>query len=109
MIKFLFLQRFIKNVKKLQKKYPNIKDDLKHLSQELSENPQKGILLESNFYKIRLKNSNTKSGKSAGYRVVYYYINQKNEICYCTIFSKSDIDTLSDKDLTYLLQEYKQK
>jgi mRNA-degrading endonuclease RelE of RelBE toxin-antitoxin system len=106
MINFDVLPRFEKEVKTRKKKYPNIKKDILNLSSTLSENPTKGILIKNNLYKIRIKNSDNNSGKSGGYRVIYYYINQDNYICYFSIFSKSKTENLTDIELDELFKEY---
>jgi mRNA-degrading endonuclease RelE of RelBE toxin-antitoxin system len=43
-----------KEAKRLQKKYPSIKTELKAPGNTLAENPATGIHLGNNIYKIRL-------------------------------------------------------
>ena len=64
-------------LKKLSKKYHNLKNDYKLLLETLSSsnNPKEiWISLGRNCYKIRLKNSDNSKGKSTGYRVIYFVI-----------------------------------
>ncbi len=68
------IPRFDKDVKKLKKRFPKIKNDLSQLIQQLKNNPIMGIALSDNIYKIRLQNSSISSGKSGGFRVITYYV-----------------------------------
>lgn len=65
----LATHRFVKEVKKLKKKYPSLTQDLKILKQELVNNPKSGTPLGDNSYKIRLKIKSKEKGKSGGGRV----------------------------------------
>lgn len=101
------LESFKKDVKKLLKKYKNISHDLKLLQKELESNPKAGIDLGNNCYKIRLANSSVPTGKSGGFRVVYYYIDQKGVIYLMSIFSKSDMENISDEKILEILEDNK--
>lgn len=84
----LVLPSFSLNLKKLAKKYKNIKIDLQNLTKKLSDNPKLGILLHSNCYKLRIANSSIKKGKSGGFRVIYYFLDKHNNIYLMSIYSK---------------------
>jgi len=64
---------FIKNVKRLKKKYPGIKDDIDDLSEALSENPDLGVSIPGaqGVRKVRWDNRDSAKGKSGGYRIIY--------------------------------------
>ena len=82
---------FKTELKKLSKKYRNLKNDYKFLLETLStsNNPKEiGISLGKNCYKIRLKNSDNSKGKSAGYRVIYFVIENDELITLLSIYSK---------------------
>jgi len=80
------IPRFEKDVKKLKKKFPKIKNDLLKLIEDLSLNPKLGTNLGENIFKIRVANSSIPIGKSGGFRVITYYI--KDDILYLvTIYS----------------------
>jgi len=106
MISFSALPSFKKDLKQLSKRFRNVKSDVTDLMKTLKNNPESGVFIKQDIYKIRLKNSDTKSGKSGGYRVLYYYVNNKNEIIFFTIFSKTDIENISNDDLDNLIKEY---
>jgi mRNA-degrading endonuclease RelE of RelBE toxin-antitoxin system len=94
---------FIKQVKKLNKNYKKIIFDLEKLQSELLANPLCGIPLGNNCYKIRLANSSIPTGKSGGFRVITYYIDNKGVIRLLLIYSKTDINNISDKELKDIL------
>ncbi len=105
-LKIVNLYSFTKNVKKLFKRYKQLPKDLKLLNKTLQENPKAGTYLGSNCYKIRIPNSSIPTGKSGGFRVVYYYYDNSKNLYLLTIFSKSDIQNISDEDILYLLKKY---
>ena len=67
---------FKKELKKLSKRYRNVKKDYIFLLETLSSSNPKEIAtyLGKNCYKIRLHNSDNNKGKSSGYRVIYLII-----------------------------------
>ena len=93
-----------KDVKKLIKKYPKIKDDLLNLTNKLEENPFVGIHLGKSFYKIRMKNSSISKGKSGGFRVIYFLIVDE-KILILKIYSKNEIENLSNEYIFSLLRD----
>ncbi|MBT5935872.1 hypothetical protein [Sulfurimonas sp.] len=97
------LESFSKEIKKLFKKYKNISQDLKSLQNELLTNPKAGIELGSNCYKIRLANSSIPTEKSGGLRVIYYYLDEKSNIYLMSIYSKTDLENISDSKLVDIL------
>ncbi|PCJ21222.1 MAG: hypothetical protein COB02_01155 [Candidatus Cloacimonadota bacterium] len=97
------LPTFSSKLKKLAKKYKKIKTDLQELQKELSLNPKAGIALQYNCYKIRVANSSTPTGKSGGFRVVYYFVDNNNKIFLMTIYSKTQKDNLPESELLKLL------
>jgi hypothetical protein len=75
---------------------------------ELSENLEKdytiGTSLGNNLYKIRLAIESKNKGKSAGARVIYFFLNQDNEIYLIHIFDKSQFDNIPKHILSDLLK-----
>ena len=98
------LVSFEKDVKRLAKKYNKIACDLRELSDTLNGNPKAGIALSSNLYKLRVKNSSISSGKSGGFRVIYYYIDEQNNIYLMKIYSKTEIGNISEDKLLGILR-----
>ena len=104
--KIELIQSFRKDVKKLSKKYKQIKKDLSTLKTTLSTNPPKeiGTSIGKNCFKIRLKNSDNQKGKSGGYRVIYFYIDG-DIITLLSIYSKSEIENISENEVIERLKE----
>ncbi len=52
--KIILTQRFEKELKRLAKKFPSLKNEFAEMINEISENPESGTFLGNNCYKIRL-------------------------------------------------------
>ena len=98
------LPLFDKQVKKLAKKYPSLKNDLSELISSLSEKPLLGTALGNNFYKIRLAISSKGKGKSGGARVITYIKITQNTVYLTYIFDKSEKSTISDLELEQIFK-----
>jgi mRNA-degrading endonuclease RelE of RelBE toxin-antitoxin system len=106
-LKIIRLDNFSKEAKKLYKKYKKLPSDLKALSERLNTNPKDGIDLGANCYKIRLENSSIPTGKSGGFRIVYYYYDGESDLYLLSIFSKRDMENISDERVLELLGRYR--
>ena len=102
-------EEFKKNTKTLQKKYKSIKHDIELLVKELLTNPFIGIELGNNTYKIRIKNSDNNKGKSAGYRIITYVVDNENKIFLVSIYSKSEQDNILDNELKELIENLREQ
>jgi len=98
------LDSFKNNFKDLQKKYKNIKNDVRKLTAELGENPKAGIYLKNNCYKIRVANSSIPTGKSGGFRSIYYFIDEQESVYLIAIYSKTKKENISEIELLELLK-----
>ena len=96
---------FDKDVKRLFKKYKQLPNDLKVLNKELLENPKSGIELGNRCYKIRLANSSIPTGKSGGFRVIYYHIDANDNLYLMSMYSKSELENIDDKVILQILKE----
>ncbi len=103
-LKIVSLESFSKDVKKLYRKYRKVIDDLKILEEQLYKDPKSGMQLGNNCYKIRLRNSSVPTGKSGGFRVIYYYIDDKNNLYLMAMYSKSELENISDDRLMEILK-----
>lgn len=96
---------FVKQAKRLTKKYRKLSVDLKLLNLALEENPRAGTEIINNCFKIRLANSSTKAGKSGGFRVIYYYLAEDNHIYLLSIYSKTEQGSIDEAVLKELIVE----
>ena len=98
------IPRFEKDAKKLKKKFPKIKTDLLELTNDLQLNPELGIHLGENIFKVKISNSSIPTGKSGGFRVITYY--KTDDILYLvTIYSKTEQDNILTEKLKKIVQE----
>ena len=98
------IPRFEKDAKKLKKKFPKIKDDLLILTNNLLLNPELGIHLGENIFKIKIPNTSIPVGKSGGFRVITYY-KTDNTLYLVTIYSKTEQDNILTEKLRKIIQE----
>ena len=103
-LKIISLGSFKKDVKKLYKKNKKLPQDLKTLNETLLENPKVGIELSSKLYKMRLENSSSNSGKSGGFRVIYYYLDEEENAYLLKIYSKTEIENIKEEILIKILK-----
>lgn len=99
------LESFAKDVKALRKKYKNIKEDLTALKEILSADPKAGVELGRDCYKVRLANSSIPAAKSGGFRIIYYYVDDAGDIYLMAIYSKTELDNISDARILDILKE----
>jgi mRNA-degrading endonuclease RelE of RelBE toxin-antitoxin system len=95
---------FDRKIKKLAKKYKSIKQDLQDLLDQLIENPTTGASLGFDCYKIRMAIASKAKGKSAGARVITYVVIDSKTIFLIDIYDKSEIDSISSKELKALIK-----
>jgi len=103
-LKVISLNSFGRDVKKLYKKYRQLPKDLKVLHKLLQEDPKSGIELGNSCYKIRLANTSVPTGKSGGFRVIYYYLDQKNNLYLMAIYSKTELENISEEKIVEILK-----
>jgi len=95
---------FIKEAKKLSKKYASLPKDLAALKNELAENPVQGISLGNNCYKLRMAIASKNKGKSAGARVITFLRIEKERVFLVSIYDKSERENISDNELKGLIK-----
>lgn len=100
---------FLKDLKRLLKKYPSLISDLEQLNQILLSNPKTDTPLGRNTYKIRLAIKSKGKGKSGGARVVSLVETEliakieNTTVILLTIYDKSEVASISfDKILALI-------
>ncbi len=94
---------FDKELKRLSKKYPSVKNDFKTLVDSLNRKPNQGQPLGKDCYKIRMTISSKGKGKSGGSRVITCVKVVADSVYLLSIYDKGDKDNISDKELDSLL------
>ncbi len=101
------LPEFIRELKRLAKKYSSLKVEIQSLVESLSKDPFQGTSLGGGTYKIRLSINSKGKGKSGGARIITNVV-VVNEIAYLlSIYDKSEKENLTDKELKFLLKQIK--
>lgn len=96
---------FDKELKKLSKKYPSLKEDFKALILLLKEEPFQGQALGKDCFKIRMAITSKGRGKSGGSRVITCVKIVSKSVFLLSIYDKSNKESISDKELDKLLEE----
>lgn len=100
-----YSDNFLKEAKKLSKKFKLLKSDLKQAVDEIESKNEFGVYLGYNLYKKRVQNSSIPTGKSGGFRIIIYQ-QIEDDIVLISIYSKTNKDSLSDDELKTILKEY---
>ncbi len=88
----LLTKTFQKSLKVLKKKYPSAKNDLREMIIQLENNPRKGVAIQgwdSKIWKIRTASTDTKKGKSGGFRTIYYWAPDTSKVYLLFTYIKS--------------------
>lgn len=99
-------ENFKKEAKRLTKKYPSLKAELAELFTALEKNPTLGTPLGNDIYKIRMSIASKNKGKSGGARVLSFVKVTETTVLLFSIYSKGEIDNLSDKQIQSLIKDY---
>lgn len=97
---------FLKELKRLSKRYRSLKEDVNLLVASLHENPYQGTDLSKGLHKIRM--SITSKGKSGGARVITLTLlvtSDKADILLLTLYDKSECENLTDDELKAILAQ----
>ncbi|QTA91911.1 hypothetical protein [Desulfonema magnum] len=104
----IITEPFGRKLKKLRKKYPNIKNDLSELLSDMESSGVSGVPipgLYNKVFKIRAASSDMKRGKSGGYRVVCYADDKNCDIYLLTLYAKTKNENIPVRDIQAVLKE----
>lgn len=102
-----FSPEFKRNLRRLAKKYRNIRSDLEPVLAHLGAGEALGDRIQGSgqtIYKLRIKNSDLEKGKRAGYRLIYW-LALPEKIILLTIYSKTEQGDISFHRIRQILQE----
>ncbi|HNE49775.1 MAG TPA: type II toxin-antitoxin system RelE/ParE family toxin [Chitinophagales bacterium] len=100
----LAIPPFDKQLKRLAKKYPSLKNEFAELLESLEQTPEQGTNLGNNCYKIRIAIASKGKGKSGGARVITNFVLAEETVFLISIYDKSENENLTDKELEELLK-----
>jgi mRNA-degrading endonuclease RelE of RelBE toxin-antitoxin system len=104
----LYTPEFKRNLRQLAKKYRHIKSDIEPSIEALIQGKTPGNIIKGIRYevlKVRAKNSDAKKGKSSGYRILYYHLNDKITIL-ITIYSKTEQSDITPLEIRRIIANY---
>ena len=107
MVTFNYTEEFLRQAKRLAKRYHSLADDINALQFELMENPEAGISLGGGKRKIRLGVKSKGGGKRGGLRVITLnVVIETNDTCVnlLTIYDKKEIPNVSDKYIDQIIK-----
>jgi len=107
MVTFNYTEEFLRQAKRLAKRYHSLADDINALQYELMENPEAGVSLGGGKRKIRLGVKSKGGGKRSGLRVITLNIViETNDTCInlLTIYDKKEIPNVSDKYIDQIIK-----
>jgi mRNA-degrading endonuclease RelE of RelBE toxin-antitoxin system len=92
-VEIRYTAEFKRNLRRLAKKYPNIRADLGALLNSLQSGETPGDQVPHvhhyTVYKVRVPNRDAQRGKSGGYRVIYY-LQTAEQVILITLYSKTE-------------------
>ena len=94
-----FSEYFKKQLHKLKKKFPSVKEDLLYALKSL--NVENEISIGRSVYKIRIGSRDMKKGKSGGFRAYIYFYRKKDLLVPLCIYAKSDKESITDNELKF--------
>ena len=95
----LFSEHFKKQLKRLKKKYPHVKNDLLKVTDTF--NIKKEISIGRSIYKVRIPSTDMQKGKSGGFRSYIYIYLKKNLLLPLCIYPKSETESITENELRY--------
>ena len=97
--------RFESEIRQLGKRYRRIRLDIQPIIEQLEAGEPLGDQIpdmDCDLFKVRIKNSDARRGKSGGHRIIYY-VKTEDSILLMTIYSKSDKSDVPAAEIRELL------
>ena len=100
----LSISPFDKQLKRLIKKYPSLREEFLDLVDKLVQDPFQGKSLGNNCFKLRLSIKSKNKGKSGGARIITHLAVRDRKLYLLSIDDKTELQTISDKEIFDLLE-----
>lgn len=100
--------QFKRDLRTLSKKYRRVRSDLQPIIDQLQAGELPGDRISGTGYevfKVRVKNSDIKKGKSPGYRVIYYLQTSTTRIL-IAMYSKSEVADISAERIVEIVMAF---
>lgn len=102
--KVVAVPKFARELKRLVRKYPSLRQEFTELVTSLEEEPKVGTAIGKKCYKIRLAIKSKGVGKSGGARVITHIIIDDKKVYLLTIYDKSEKENLAENELKEILK-----
>ena len=100
---------FKREARTLKKRYRNIESDLQTLIEQLQNGDLPGDRIagfaDYIVYKVRVKNSDIRKGKSGGYRVIYQSLTP-TAVVLLYLYTKSDQDDVTPDEIRIIIEKF---
>ena len=106
-----FTLLFKRRLRGLAKKYRQIQTDIQPVLEQLVLGERIGDRVSGTtytVYKIRARNSDTQSGKSGGYRLIYQIVSPAKFVLHL-IYTKSEQATVTAEEIRDMIETYQQE
>jgi len=100
-------KEFENRIKKLAKKYKNIKKDFEKLLNDFESGNFIGDAIKgfkNKVFKIRMRSSNMQKGKRGGFRIIYHLEIKQKRIILLTIYAKVQKKDIKPKEIKAILK-----
>ena len=107
MVTFNYTEEFLRQAKRLAKRYRSLADDINDLQHELMDNPEIGDSLGGGKRKIRLGVKSKGGGKRGGLRVITLNVLvETTDTCVnlLTIYDKKEIQNVSEQYINQIIR-----
>jgi mRNA-degrading endonuclease RelE of RelBE toxin-antitoxin system len=99
---------FKRNLRALAKKYHHIRSDVQPIIDQLQVGNFAGDQIPGTgytIYKLRVRNSDLRKGKRAGYQLIYY-LQTQTQIILITIYSKTEQSDISTAQIRRIVEAF---
>lgn len=106
-----FAEDFIREIERLKKKYPHIKEDIQPLINQLKQGETPGDRLKYPgviLYKDRARNTDAQKGTRGGYRVIYLVVSAV-EVVMFAVYSKLEKSDIRESEIDRRLEAIMKK
>ncbi|WP_421657349.1 type II toxin-antitoxin system RelE/ParE family toxin [Leptothermofonsia sp. ETS-13] len=108
-IQVFIADAFKREARTLKKRYRNIESDLQTLIEQLQSGDLPGDRIpgfaDYVVYKVRVKNSDIRKGKSGGYRVIYQSLTSTSVVL-LYLYAKSDQDDVTVDEICTIIEKF---
>ena len=95
---------FTRELKRLTKKFPSLRVELRQVLEDLSNDPHHGESMGGGFYKIRVPIASKGVGKRGGARLVTYVQIVDERIHLVSIYDKAELSNIEDATMKAFLK-----